>query len=72
MGIEGIIAVLIYAAVLAIVIYIVIWALQTIAGIALPERVIQLIWVIFVLLIVLWILQAMGGLGGFNLPGVRG
>lgn len=64
--IEAVIMILIYAAILAIVIYLVIWALQTIAGVALPGRVIQLVWVIFVLLVVLWILQAMGGLGSFD------
>lgn len=65
---EGILVLLIYLAILAIFIYIVIWALQSIVGIALPGRVIQLVWVIFVLVALLWLVQSMGG---FSLPEFR-
>lgn len=51
--IEGVIQALIYICVLALVIYLVIWVLQTVAGIALPPKVIQIIWIIFALVCLL-------------------
>lgn len=59
--IEAIITLLIYAAVLAIIIYIVIYALGVI-GVPLPGKVIQLVWLIFGLLVLLWAFRALGGL----------
>ncbi len=59
--IEAIITLLIYAAILATVIYIVIYALGVI-GVPLPGKVIQLIWLIFCLLVLLWAFRALGGL----------
>jgi len=66
--IEAIITLLIYAAVLAIIIYIVLYALSVI-GVPLPGKVIQLIWLIFGLLVLLWAFRALGGL---HLPGLSG
>lgn len=66
--IEAIITLLIYAAVLAIIIYIVLYALQVI-GVPLPGKVVQLIWLIFGLLVLLWAFRALGGL---HLPGLNG
>lgn len=63
--IETIITLLIYAAVLAIIIYIVIYALGVI-GVPLPGRVVQLIWLIFGLLVLLWVLRSVGGIPGFG------
>lgn len=65
--IEAIITLLIYAAVLAIIIYIVLYALQVI-GVPLPGKVVQLVWLIFGLLVLLWAFRALGGL---HLPGFR-
>ena len=51
--IEAIIYALIYICLLALVIYLIIWVLNTVAGIALPPKVIQIIWVIFALICIL-------------------
>lgn len=64
--IEAIITLLIYAAILAIIIYIVLYALQII-GVPLPGKVVQLVWLIFGLLVLLWAFRALGGL---HLPGL--
>jgi hypothetical protein len=54
---ESIILVLIYLLIVAAVIYLIIWALQTVAGVALPDKVIKIIWVVFVLVALLLILR---------------
>jgi hypothetical protein len=65
--VEAIISLLIYAAVLAIIIYIIIYALGVI-GVPMPGKVVQLIWLIFGLLVLLWAFRALGGL---HLPGMN-
>lgn len=50
--IESIITLLIYACLLALVVYIVIWVLGVI-GVAIPDKVLQIIWIIVALLILL-------------------
>lgn len=50
---EAIIMLLIYICVIALVIYLVVWVLQTVVGIALPGKVIQILWVIFALICIL-------------------
>lgn len=50
--IESIITLLIYACLLALVVYLVIWILGVI-GVGLPEKVLQIIWIIVALLILL-------------------
>lgn len=51
--IEAIIYALIYICLLALVIYLIIWVLNTVAGVSLPPKVIQIIWVIFALICIL-------------------
>lgn len=54
--IESVIMLLIQLAVLALLVYLVIWVLEKI-GIALPEKVVQILWVIVVLVAILLILR---------------
>ena len=70
--ITAIITALIYIVLLAIVVYLVIWVLQTI-GIALPAKIIQLIWVVFALIVLLILVQLLLGgtfprLGRLSVP----
>jgi multisubunit Na+/H+ antiporter MnhF subunit len=67
----SVITFLIYICILAIVIYLVIWVLRDIVGLPIPERVIQLLWVIVALIAILWLVQLVLGGGGFHLPGVK-
>lgn len=61
--IEGLIMLLIYAAVIAGVIYIVLYALGVI-GVPLPGRVVQIVWLIFGLIVILWLFRLLVGHGG--------
>ena len=62
--IEAVITTLIYVLLLAAAIYIVLWVLQTIAGVTLPEKVVQIIWVVFALICLLLIVRLLlPGLG---------
>ena len=56
---EHIISGLIYLLIIAAVIYLVLWVVREVAGIALPEKVVKIIWVIFVLIAVLIVLRVM-------------
>lgn len=60
---------LIYLCILALVIYLVIWVVRDVLGIPIPERVIQILWVIVALFVILWLVQLMlpGG-GGLHFP----
>jgi hypothetical protein len=70
--VEAVIYALIYICLLALVIYLVIWVLQTIAGIALPPKVIQIVWIIFALICILVLVRLLlphsGRLLGAMLP----
>lgn len=70
--IEAVIYALIYICLLALVIYLVIWVLQTVAGIGLPAKVIQIVWIIFalicLLILVRLLLPHMGKLAAAVLP----
>lgn len=55
--IEAIITTLIYICLLAVAIYLILWVITTVAGIALPEKVIQIIWIVFVLICVLFLVR---------------
>lgn len=55
--IEGIIMALIYLCLLAAAIYLIIWVITSVAGIALPAKVIQIIWIVFVLVCVLFLVR---------------
>lgn len=68
--IEAAIYGLIYICLLALVIYLIIWVLQTVVGIALPAKVIQIIWVIFILVCVLILVQMVLPRAGFRLGAV--
>lgn len=56
--IESIITLLIYLCVLALVVYVVFWVLDTV-GIALPEQIKRIIWVIVALIALLLILRVL-------------
>lgn len=57
--IDGLVILLIYACILALVVYLVIWVLGVI-GISLPPKVIQILWVIVALVIVLMVVRHVG------------
>jgi len=64
----SVITFLIYLCLLAIVIYLVIWVLRDVIGLPIPEKVVQLLWVIVALIAILWLVQMVMGGGGFHLP----
>lgn len=69
----SVISLLIYICIVALVVYLVIWVVRDIAGLPIPERVIQILWVIFALIVILALVNMLTGLGGHNLylPGLR-
>jgi hypothetical protein len=67
----SVITFLIYVCILAIVIYLVIWVLRDVVGLPIPEKVVQLLWVIVALIVILWLVQMVLGGGGFRLPVLR-
>jgi hypothetical protein len=67
-----VITLLIYICVVALVIYLILWVLRDVVGLPIPEKVVQILWVIFALLVILWVVQALlGGGGGLRLPTLR-
>jgi hypothetical protein len=52
---------------LALVIYLIIWVLTSVVGVAVPAKVIQIIWVIFVLVCILIFVQLVLPRAGFRL-----
>ena len=62
---------LIYVCLLAIVIYLVIWVLRDVIGLPIPEKVVQILWVIVALIAILWLVQLVLGGGGFRLPTLK-
>jgi hypothetical protein len=66
--IEAVIIALIYIVVAALVIWLVLYVLNSVMGVAVPERVVQAIWIIFMLLAVLWLLRAVLPGLGVSLP----
>jgi hypothetical protein len=67
----SVITFLIYVCVLALVIYLVLWVLRDVLGLPIPERVIQILWVIVALIVILWLVQMVMGGGGFHMPMLR-
>ena len=63
----SVITFLIYICLLAIVIYLVIWVLRDIIGLPIPEKVVQILWVIVALIAILWLVQMVVGGGSFKL-----
>ena len=55
--IEAVITTLITICVLAVAIYLILWVIQSVAGITLPDKVTQIIWIIFVLICVLLLVR---------------
>ena len=62
---------LIYICLLAIVIYLVIWVLRDVVGLPIPEKVVQILWVIVALIAILWLVQMVVGGGNFRLPAFK-
>jgi Flp pilus assembly protein protease CpaA len=68
----SVITFLIYICLLAIVIYLIVWVLRDILGVPIPEKVIQILWVIVALIAILMLVQmVMGGGNSFRLPGFK-
>jgi hypothetical protein len=65
--IEAVIMALIYICLLALAIFLILWVLQSVVEIALPPKVVQIIWVIFVLVCVLILVQIVLPRAGFRL-----
>jgi multisubunit Na+/H+ antiporter MnhF subunit len=62
---------LIYICLLAIVIYLIIWVLRDVIGLPIPEKVVQLLWVIVALIAILFLVQMVLGGSTFHLPGIK-
>lgn len=58
---------------LALVLWLVLYGLKTIAGIPIPERVEQAVWFIFMILVIIAILTILAGgtIGGIHAPFAR-
>jgi len=67
----SVITFLIYVCLLAIVIYLIIWVLRDIIGLPIPEKVIQLLWVIVALIAILFLVNMVMGGGGLKLGSFR-
>lgn len=50
---EAVITALIYICLLALVIYLVLWVLESVIGISLPAKVVQILWIVFALVAIL-------------------
>ena len=61
--IEAVLSALIWIAVLALLIYVVLWILQSVAGIVVPAKVVQIVWVIFALVCLLILARLVLGFG---------
>jgi hypothetical protein len=62
--IEQVIMLLIYVCVIALVIYLVLWVVQSVLGVPLPGKVIQILWVIFALIVILLLARLLLSGGG--------
>lgn len=61
---------LFYVGVAAAVVFVILWFLQTILQLPMPQRAIQVIWGLFALLVIIWLLMWLSG-GGLVLPGLK-
>lgn len=59
----SVITFLIYICGLALVVYLILWVLQTVLGLPIPAKVIQILWVIVALIAILWLVQMLPGTG---------
>jgi len=55
--IEAIITALIYIVLLAVAVYLIFWVLEAIAGVSVPAKVQQLIWIVVVLIAILLLVR---------------
>ena len=67
----SVITFLIYICILALVIYLVIWVLRDVVGLPIPEKVVQILWVIVALIAILMLVQMVLGGGSFRFPALR-
>jgi len=67
----SVITFLIYLCLLAIVVYLVIWVLRDVIGLPIPEKVIQLLWVIVALIAILFLVNMVMGGGTLKLGSFR-
>lgn len=68
----AVITLLIYICVIALVFYLVVWVVRDVIGVPIPERVIQILWVIFALIVILMLVNALLGSGGnLRMPSLR-
>ena len=68
----SVITFLIYVCVLALVNYLILWVLRDVLGLPIPEKVVQILWVIVALIVILWLVQmVLGGGGGLRMPSIR-
>lgn len=66
--VEAVIIALIYIAVAALVIWLVLYVLNSVMGWSIPAQVVKIIWIIFALLAILWLLRAILPGLGVSLP----
>lgn len=59
---ETVITLLIYICIIALLVYLALWVLESI-GVTLPPMVVRIIWVIVVLIVILLLFRALPGLG---------
>ncbi len=65
----AVITFLIYICFLALAIYLILWVLTDVVGLAIPPKVIQILWVIVILVAILWLVQmVLPGVGGLHFP----
>jgi len=51
----------VYVAIMVLVVFLILWLLQTIAGVALPEKVVQLLWIIVAIIAIIVVITALTG-----------
>lgn len=70
--IGAVITFLIYVCILALVVYLILWVLRDIVGVPIPEKVVQILWVVVALVCIGWLANLMiGGGGTFHLPRIN-
>jgi hypothetical protein len=64
---------LIYLCIFVLVIYLALWVIRDVLGIPIPEKVVQILWVIVALVVILWLVQTVmgGGGGALRFPSLR-
>lgn len=65
--IASVITFLIYICIFALIVYLILWILRDIVGLPIPEKVVQILWVIVALVCIGWLCQLFLG-GGSIAP----